>query len=272
MRTTDWGQSRCSTAFEGTLPAELLNTSAPAIYATAAHGSTTKHYRFVSTAFVLEELEKVGFVPVQALQVACKARPMHGQHLVRLRRRHESIQIGDTIPELLLTNSHDGTSAYQLRVGLFRAACANGLIVSMGAFPVWRMAHRGDVVREIVSEALRVSQRFSELTHLVEQMEFTILREVEQLEFARAAVFLRFGSEATDMLDLSDVLLPRRGADAGMDLWRTFNVIQENILRGGLLRRLPTGRLIHTRPIEAIRERIRLNSSLWAEAVARIPN
>jgi hypothetical protein len=36
------------------------------------------------------------------------------------------------VPEILFLNSHDGTSAYQLRVGLYRAICTDGLVVSEG--------------------------------------------------------------------------------------------------------------------------------------------
>ena len=64
---------------------------------------------------------------------------MHARHLIRLRRRVETVQLRDAIPEIVFLNSHDGTSAYQLRVGLFRVVCTNGLIVSASVFPVWRV-------------------------------------------------------------------------------------------------------------------------------------
>ncbi|HEV2269973.1 MAG TPA: hypothetical protein VGR92_10970, partial [Steroidobacteraceae bacterium] len=46
-------------------------------------------------------------------------------------------------------------------------------------------------------------------------------------------------------------------------LWRTFNVVQENVLRGGIVRRTASGRLMRTRAIQAIREDVRLNAGLW---------
>ena len=65
------------------------------------------------------------------------------------------------------------------------------------------------------------------------------------------------------------LLVPRRPQDVGNDLWRTFNVIQENVLQGGLVRRSASNRLSRSRRITAIREDVRLNSALWEMAVAR---
>ena len=50
-------------------------------------------------------------------------------------------------------------SAYQLRMGLFRVVCTNGLIVSRGAFPAYCVSHRGNVVDEVVTGALKISER-----------------------------------------------------------------------------------------------------------------
>ena len=64
--------------------------------------------------------------------------------------------------------------------------------------------------------------------------------------------------------------MPRRSEDVGNDLWRTLNVVQENVLRGGIPRRSASNRLIRTRAITAIREDIRINSGLWDLALALV--
>jgi hypothetical protein len=179
------------------------------------------------------------------------------------------VQLRDSIPEVLFLNSHDGTSAYQLRVGLFRVLCTNGLVVSMGIFPVWRVMHRGDVVQDVVCAALRISERFERLAAAVQRMERTMLDESERLELAAQALALRFPNDAPGAMQPSQLLVPRRAEDVGSDLWRTFNVLQENILRGGLVRRSASNRLTRTRGIRAIREDVRLNSALWEMAIAR---
>lgn len=44
-----------------------------------------------------------------------------------LRLRREGQITGKQVPEIILLNSHDGTSSYQMLPGLFRAVCQNGL-------------------------------------------------------------------------------------------------------------------------------------------------
>jgi hypothetical protein len=65
-------------------------------------------------------------------------------------------------------------------------------------------------------------------------------------------------------------LVPRRAEDVDNDLWRTLNVVQENVLRGGIPRRSASNRLIRTRAITAIREDVRINSGLWDLALALV--
>ena len=168
---------------------------------------------------------------------------------------------------MVFLNSHDGTSAYQLRLGLFRVVCTNGLIVSRGAFPAYYVPHRGDVVDEVVAGALEVAERFGSLADQVEKMEARQLYKDEQIRFAERALALRFPSPADHGLQPSQLLTCRRTEDLGADLWSTLNKVQENLLRGGLSRRSATGRLTHTRRITAIRQDVRLNSGLWDLAV-----
>ena len=178
----------------------------------------------------------------------------------------ETVQLRDSVPEIVFLNSHNGTSAYQLRVGLFRVVCTNGLIVSHGAFPTFSVAHRGNVVDDVVAHALGLAERFEILAAQVERMEQRALAPEERIRFAERALALRYPEPAEAGMAASVLLSCRRGEDAGEDLWRTLNRVQENLLRGGLLRRSPKGRLVRTRRITAIREDVRINSALWEMA------
>jgi hypothetical protein len=258
-----------SSAFQNPISPESLRERVPAVFASGAHERTSPSYTFLSTERVLGALASAGFLPVEARPAARARSPMHARHLIRLRRRFETIQLRDAIPEVLFLNSHDGTSAYQLRVGLFRVVCTNGLVVSAGLFPVWRVTHRGDVVDDVVVAALEISERFEVLAASVERMERTVLDAGQRLEFAGQALAVRFPKDQHGGMEPSQLLVPRRPQDVGNDLWRTFNVIQENALQGGLVRRSASNRLTRSRRITAIREDVRLNSALWEMAVAR---
>lgn len=269
-RSLDDGQSRSGSAFERSLSPEALREQVPAVFASGAHERLSGSYTFLPTARVLEALGQAGFLPVEARQTRARSRSIvHARHLIRLRRRFETVALRQAVPELLLLNSHDGTSAYQLRVGLFRAVCTNGLVVSVGVFPAIRVLHRGQVLEDVVCGALEMSERFGILATAVERMEGTELDERQRLEFAAAALALRFPEDRQGAMAPSQLLVPRRAEDTGTDLWTVFNVIQEAILRGGLVRRSATNRLTRTRRITAIGEDIRLNSALWDLAMAR---
>ena len=260
---TDIGFSRYANALSGSLSLEDVRHRAPAVFADSAHERTSSSYRFIPTERVLTGLMQAGFVPVEARQTRARHGITHARHVVRLRRRFETVQLKDSVPEVVFLNSHDGTSAYQLRVGIFRVVCTNGLIVSMGSFPSFRVAHRGDIVDEVVASALDISERFGILAGQVERMERRLLPKEEQLAFAERALAARFSESKETGIQPAQLLTCRRREDLGNDLWSVLNKVQENILRGGLMRLAPSGRRSRTRRITSIREDVRINSRLW---------
>jgi Domain of unknown function (DUF932) len=83
---------------------------------------------------------------------------MHARHVIRLRRRLETVALKEAVLEVWFMNSHKGTTAYHLRVGLVSAVCTNGLVVSVGTLPVWRIPHRGEALDQAVEGALALSE------------------------------------------------------------------------------------------------------------------
>jgi hypothetical protein len=256
-----------ASAFDRTLTLEAVRQQAPAVFAPSADEHRSAKYTFIPTLRVLNGLLQAGFVPVEARQSQTRsASSLHARHVIRLRRRFETVQLRDSIPELVFLNSHDGTSAYQLRMGLFRVVCTNGLIVSRGTFPTFSVPHRGNVVENVVAHALSLSERFDDLAAQVERMEQRHLYKDEQIRFAQRALALRYPDPDLAGMAPTQLLNCRRTDDLGDDLFSTLNKIQENLLRGGLSRRSASGRLVRTRRISAIREDVRLNSALWEMA------
>lgn len=259
----DIGFSRHANAFTGSLSLEDVRQRAPAVFAESAHERTSLAYRFIPTARVLTGLMQAGFVPVEARQARARHGEAHARHVVRLRRRYETVQLKDSVPEVVFLNSHDGTSAYQLRMGIFRVVCTNGLIVSAGAFPSIRVPHRGDIVEEVVAGALDISERFDVLAGQVERMARRFLQKDEQIAFAERALAVRFPEPLESGIQSAQLLTCRRVDDLGNDLWSVLNKVQENLLRGGMVRVAASGRQSRTRRITSIREDVRINSRLW---------
>ena len=256
--------SRYSHALSGALEGEVLQARVPAAFAESPSEHLRSTYTFIPTAKVISALHDVGFLAVEARQSRSRMRsPVHARHLLRLRRRFETDELGDAIPELVLLNSHDGTSAYQLRVGLYRLVCRNGLMVAIGTFAALYVPHRGDVLERVVVGALQMSERFSDLQGVVVRMRQTVL-SLEQIDdFLRRALALRYGDAIPAGLAVERLLTPKREEDVGDDVWVVFNTVQEWLMRGGVPRRTETGRRSFTRGVRAIREDVRLNTGLW---------
>lgn len=253
-----------ASAFAGELSLDAVRARAPAVFAASAHDRMSSKYTFIPSERVLDGLMQAGFAPVEARQALTRSTsPLHARHIIRLRRRLETVSLRDSVPEVVLLNSHDGGSSYGIFMGLYRVVCTNGLIVSRGAFPAYCVSHRGNVVDDVIAAALRTSEQFDRLAARVERMEHRALFKDEQIRFAEKAMALRFPDPAQAGMQPSQLLTCRRAEDAGDDLWTVTNRIQENLLRGGLSRRSANGRLTRTRRISSIRLDVKLNSELW---------
>jgi hypothetical protein len=252
-------------AFDRGLSLDTIRARAPAVFADSPHDGLSSKYTFIPTGRVLNGLMNAGFVPVDARQAATRrASPLHARHVVRLRRRFETVLLKDqSIPEVVFLNSHDGTSTYQLRMGIFRVICTNGLIVSRGAFPGYCVSHRGNVVDEVVEAAVKISEQFDSLAVQVERMERRRMCKDEQLRFAAAAMALRYRDPLQAGMHPSQLLTCRRTEDLGDNLWVLMNRIQEHLSQGGLSRRSPNDRLVRVRRLTSIKRDVQLNGQLW---------
>mgnify|MGYP002788880174 FL=1 len=143
--------------------------------------------------------------------------------------------MGDTFPEVVLVNSQDGTSAYQLMAGVFRMVCLNGMIASDRELATIKVPHKGGVVRQVIDGSYTVLEESRRALDQAEAWSDVTLSREEQEIMAEAAHLLRFGeSAAATPVRPEQMLTVRRREDEGRDLWTTANVPQENAIRGGL--------------------------------------
>jgi hypothetical protein len=246
-----------------------LTESVPAAFAeTPDVTRTSRHYQFISTAQVIDALLEAGFEPTRAQQTRSRSSPKHARHMIRFSYVKNTLSLIDAVPELILINSHDATSAYTLRAGLFRPLCTNGLVSQIGDFGLLHVPHRGNIIHNVVDGALQIARGFNDITRVVEQMAARTLSDLERREFAATALQVRYPNIEQHVPILPDQLLSaRRHADFGNSLWLTYNVVQENLVAGGLHGRAASGRASRTRAIRAIREDIRINVGLWNHAM-----
>lgn len=238
----------------------------PSIFAEAAHDSRSDRYTYIPTVNVLDGLRKEGFQPFMACQT--KVRNLdkidHTKHMIRL--RHADQIAGSEANEIILLNSHDGSSSYQMLAGMFRFVCQNGMVCG-DTLADFRVPHKGDVVGQVIEGAFTVLDSFTQATEQREEMKALTLRPAEQTAFARAALTLRYDDEESAPIRADQLLRAKRTADREGDLWTTFNRVQENMTRGGINgRNATTGRNVTTRPINGIDQNVKVNRALWVLA------
>lgn len=254
-----------------------LRAFAPTIYAEGAHDSRSKRYAYIPTSSVLAGLKAEGFVVTTATRALVRDESKRGfeKHMLRLRHASQlGRPSGDSVNELIMLNSHDGASAYQLMAGCFRFVCSNGLIVGTEYGEV-RVRHSGKVRDEVVEGAYKLLDSFAEIDEAKSAMSGLRLTEGEQTAFARAALAIRFDDKAPEEMPLrpEQVIAPRRYADEGADLWSTFQRAQENLIQGGQHTTASTRtRTRRTRAVQGIDGSVALNRGLWtlAEEMERL--
>lgn len=243
---------------------DQIHRVAPSIFAEAPHESRSQRYAYIPTATVLTELRKEGFQPFMVTQTRTRHedRRDYTKHMIRLRHASQINARGEA-NEIILLNSHDGTSSYQMLAGMFRFVCSNGLVCGDTVADV-RVPHKGNVAGQVIEGAYQVLHGFDRALESRESMQAITLDEGEAEVFARAALSLKYDDpDKPAPITESQILMPRRFDDRRPDLWSVFNRTQENLTKGGLSGRSANGRRQQTRPVQGIDSDIRLNRALW---------
>ena len=242
---------------------ELIRQYAPAAFATEPEeGRVSGRYTFLPTTEILSILQDEGWTAWKAQQVnARKWSKDHAKHIIRLRHEDMDVQnfgVGDSFPEMLLINAHNGLGGYTLQGGIFRMICSNGMVISESDFGKIHIRHIGFEPKQVQEASRELIMNSSRIADKIGSWQETKLSERSRRDFFSDAAKLRWDSPDDGLI--LDVATPRREADKGDDLCSTFNVAQENIMRGGF-RNGSTRRMV--RPISNIQKDVNLNQQLW---------
>ncbi len=245
-----------------------LRAVAPSIFATEPWHGMSDRYAFIPTSLVVDRMRNEGFIPVHATQARTRieGKGEFTKHQIRfrdVRNGHTPVMdhVGQLFTEIMLTNAHDGASAYLIDAALLRLACMNGLIVDAGKQNAMRVRHSGNP-DGIIEASYEVVEQFPKVLESVHEFSQLRLTAPQQTAFADAAISLRYDDAAP--ITPTQVIRPRRQADAAPTMWNTFNTVQEHLTQGGLRGMTPgTLRRARTRPVTGISENTRLNKALW---------
>lgn len=269
--STTFGRNSNSLRMNNPLDDDQLFRIAPSIFAEQPHGSRSERYTYIPTIDVLNGLRKEGFQPFMVAQSRSRieGKSEFTKHMLRL--RHEGNIADGEAGEIVLINSHDGTSSYQMMAGVFRFVCQNGMVTGDILEDI-RVPHRGNIVHDVIDAAYTIVDGFGDVRDSIEGMKSTLLLPAESEIFAEAALSLKYEEQDSAPIVARQLLTTRRWDDKKDDLWSSFNRVQENIIKGGLRGRTAAGKRTTTREVKSIDNNVKLNKALWilADGMAKL--
>lgn len=242
---------------------DQIHAVAPSIFSEGKHESRSERYSYIPTNIIYQKLKQEGFEAFMVCQTKTRKEGMkeHTKHMMRL--RHCSYKAGAEANEIILINSHNGSSSYQMKAGMYRFVCQNGLVIGEDIADI-RVPHSGNVTDRVIEGVYEVVNTFDMVNKHKDEMKSLPLTVEHQEYFAEAALSLRFDTEnKPSPVTARQILTPRRREDDSNDLWTTFNRVQENLVRGGLSGKNEKGKRSRTRAITGMDQDLKLNRALW---------
>lgn len=261
---------------------EEVRKSCAQAFATTPSNEVSDRYVFVNTENIINDMLALGWHVVSAKQRKPRAgvETRFTPHQIIFQNPEIQIVSEDEklAPSIILMNSHDGTHTLQFRMGIYRAACSNGLVIPEDEYTSFKIRHRGytfDILKESMDRSLAL---VSEKTEIINTMIGRELSEQEQMDLALKALLIRTNI-STESVEtpityseetLRDVLKPRRPQDRWPNLWTVFNRVQESVIRGGIKVEVENGTKRNLPALKSFERDFDINQKLFAEALEYI--
>jgi hypothetical protein len=157
-----------------------------------------------------------GWLPVRAEQQSVRTEARRGfqKHLIRFARAEslESWAKNEVRPEIVLLNSHDKSSAYQLHCGLhcglLRLVCLNGMVVADATFQRISIKHVGFTPDSVIEASFEILEAVPQIMDKVQLFQDRILTDAERLALATGAAAHRWGDPNKAPVNPSMLLNP----------------------------------------------------------------
>lgn len=254
----------------------MITLGYKATYTNERHKGSAR-YDFVSTNRVLSVLQGQGYEVSKYRESNIRKDEKKGlqKHEVRLTPREfleNPRAVGEVRPEIVFTNSYDTSEAVSIDIGLYRLVCANGLTVANGIIAGFKAKHISFDYDALTSFLNEIPGKFQLALKRVLNFQSRGMSRQDALEFASQAYELKHDPIKEDGITaltapqieamrneqeytIPSLLRARRWDDRtdNDNLWRVFNRVQENLVRG----------VRGSRKITSISTSQRINSGLW---------
>lgn len=252
------------------LTLEEIRKKAPQVFAQTAKSGLSAKYTFLPTSRIIEDMDRLGWKVQSASSNKSRSaiNAEFGNHVIKF--FHPDVFIKDqngdveSYINIVVMNSHSGTSSFKFEIGIFRLVCSNGMIIKdkdMGSFNIRHSGYSFEDLRETLN---KVIESLPETVGKINKYNEVILSKEEQKEFAQKAFALRsYQERPLTESELEDFLQPRRSEDEGDSLWVILNRVQESVLKGGYRITNKKGKLRKAKAIRNIQKDIELNQQVW---------
>jgi hypothetical protein len=259
-----------------------IKEQAPVVFADVpTNPKVSDKYLHANTEVIIDDLAKLNWFPVSATMRKSKGGDtIFSKHMLSFQNPDIMIKGkdgDDAYPRILLTNSHDGLNAFSFRVGVYRMACSNGLVIATEEFSAFKIKHMGYSFAELRNVVTQAVTDLPAKVEILNQMRSTILTQDQKNALAIDAMLIRAGIKPTDEQPefddetIVDILDPIRSADKDSDdLWITLNIIQEKITKGGYSQALKGSKVRKVRAIKSFEKDLDVNQKLFKKAMEYI--
>jgi hypothetical protein len=237
-----------------------------AVFGKIVHPRRTSKYVHVDSEEIVNVFAENNWLPHTSSQVKARVadKAQFSKHLVTF-RNPDMPTVNGIIPQIVLMNSHNGACTAQLMAGLYRFLCANGLIVSDTEFASIKVRHSKDALESIDKGIKEIVETVPLIVGKSEEMNSIILNPVDQLSLSSKVIERVWEDPKVRPLEPVQLIQARRDGDKEPTLWNTYNTIQENLIKGGLIGTTTTNRQRVMRGITNIDKTVKVNQVLWEE-------
>lgn len=232
----------------------------------------TDKYKLAKTSDMIKTIEGLGYKMDRFVALKVRKKERHGfqKHRVIFTSPELKATV-DGVPQLLLTNSHDGTSSVILQLGFFRVVCSNGLVAGDNLIQPVKIRHSGaDFDERLIQGINFIVAQANKLTDSIDKMKSTQLSSADILKFQRQALQNRLG----DDVKLDSFFVPvQREEDNKTDLFTVMNVVQEALIRGGArvtIEKDGNKSVKAVRKVNSLTSQTEINVMLWDLAEQRM--
>ena len=267
------------------LTRDELRKQCPLAFCTEPTRPVSDKYVVATTMTVVEDLEKLGWKPVKAMQRKNIKKSPDGSLVPSQYSLHAVVfQNPDTYitkvvdgkeeiesyPQIILWNSFDGSCSFRFMVGCFRIVCSNGLCICDEQFADVRIRHihyTFDQMRQVVQDAMKQVDIQIKKMDVMEKVE---LSESQKIKMAYEFLKIRGVKGEADENTIKSILEPLRPEDEGNSLWSTFNILQEHLTNGGF-KTSKNGKSRKARPVKSFIKDLEMNQEMWKYASSMVP-